>query len=457
MPGVVNIPAPPSSGTETVTPARDHDFAVISACHIVGDSAEERIKTLFIVDALKLRPFTLLDQLGFERFALAHMTVVDKLSIGQVAIHTTDLPQKKRKLEQGKDCPTCSPSTAPGLEQLLALSPYAATLLTRKFVELDTAMCELLNEDWTLQPQLQYACAQLLAGSIFFNTRKGDAVMNNVVEVYGRKKSVDAHRERFSAKKSVANKTSLPPATGTRYRDVWPLTLSDPDGERLVLGTHSFNALITSSIRLDCRDRVSVGGATSTFRLLDAQNSAATRIFLDVESVDAGLRMAGNRDVCFISARNKLDQLRQLRSKFNDGSTYRLCRASGFLTMRHTCNPYTVFTLADFDQAHSTDGQAAATLFQEVAKSVLAFGMEAALKRDAVTALRTSCLANGNVGKALDRVVACFPADHDTIPVIGNVALNSQLEQLAKVLSSYIATANSSVETFVQECFLDNA
>ncbi|KAG0339319.1 hypothetical protein BG005_003509, partial [Podila minutissima] len=322
---------------------------------------------------------------------------------------------------------------------------------------LEGPMCELLNEVWSFQPQLQYACAQVLAGSIFLNTRNGQAVINNTVEVYGRKQSVDAHRERFGAKKGIASKTSLPPATQTRYRDVWPLTLPDSDGERLLLGTHSFNALVTSSLRLDSKEPASVGGSTSSFRLLDPQDSAATRIYLDKESVEAGLSIAGNKDASFISVRNKLDQLRQLRSKFHDGSTYRLCRASGYLTMRHTCSPYTVFTLTDFDQSHSRDGQAASTLFQDIAKNVLRLGSMAVLRLDAVRTLRALCSASGNIGKTFDKIIACFPADENTIPIIGNVVLNAELEDLAQVLSSYISTANKLVVTFVQECFLDNA
>ncbi|KAF9973814.1 hypothetical protein BGZ75_001037, partial [Mortierella antarctica] len=249
-------------------------------------------------------------------------------------------------------------------------------------------MCELLNEAWTDQPQLQYACAQILAGSIFYNTQNGEAVINNTVEVYGRKLSVDAHRERFTVKKGVVSKTSLPPSR-TRYKDVWPLTLSDTDGHKSLLGTHSFNALVTSSLRLDTKEAASLGGAHSSFRLQDPQDSAATRIYLDEESVQAGLTIAKSKNASFVSARNKLEQLRQLRSKFHDGSTYRLCRASGFLTLRHTYYPYTVYTLADFDQSHSKDGQAASMLFQEIAKSVLDLGSEAALARETVLRLRS--------------------------------------------------------------------
>ncbi|KAG0009927.1 hypothetical protein BGZ82_003769, partial [Podila clonocystis] len=204
IPEAPNIPASLSSVTKTVAPARDHDLAVFSACHTESESAEEKCKTLYIVEALKLRPFSLCDQLGIERYALAHTTVVDRLARGQATVCATNLAPRKRRLEEDIVCTTCSPNVPPGLEQVLAISPYASTLRTRTFVELEGPMCELLNESWSFQPQLQYACAQVLAGSIFLNTRNGQAVINNTVEVYGRKQSVDAHRERFGAKKGIA-------------------------------------------------------------------------------------------------------------------------------------------------------------------------------------------------------------------------------------------------------------
>ncbi|KAG0247272.1 hypothetical protein BG011_001758 [Mortierella polycephala] len=452
IPDVLVIPAVQPSTTETLASSRDYDSAILSACHKENQSSEEKRKAISIIEALKLKPFVLKDQFGVEQYALAHATVVDRLAIGQVCVCATNIPQKKRRLED-KAPSTYSPNASSGLEQLMAISPYGSALLSRTFVELDRPMCDLLNEDWAFQPHLQYACAQVLAGSIFLNTRNGQAVINNTVEVYGRTRTVDAHRERFFVKDGVASRTSLPPATKVRYRDVWPLTLPDTEGERLLLGTQSFNALVTSSLRLDLKAPASIGAHTSSFRLLNSEDSAATHIYLDKESVTVGLSIARNKDAYFISARNKLQQLRQLGSKFYDSSTYRLCRASGYLTLRHACNPYTVFTLANFNQSSSKDGQAASTLFQDIAEAVLSLGSKAVLRRDALFRLRAQCLADGNVGMTLDKIIASSPADQEFIPVIGNVILNAELEGLAQVLSSYISTANKSVGAFVQECF----
>jgi hypothetical protein len=261
------------------------------------------------------------------------------------------------------------------------------------------------------------------------------------------------HRERFNTKKGTPTKTSLPPPTKTRYKDVWPLTIQDSEGERLLLGTQSFNALVTSSLRLDSKEPASLGGATSSFQLRDKQDSAATRIYLDKESVNRAFEIVKNKNASFISANDKLDQLRQLRSNFHDGSTYRLCRAAGFLTKRHTCNPYTIFTLLDFDQSQSSEGQTASTIFQEIAKDVLSQGSHAVLRLETVTKLRAECSKQGNVGKVFNKIIGCFPSDQQTIPIIGNTILNTELEALAQILSSYICTANKSVVIFVKDCF----
>ncbi|KAF9569192.1 hypothetical protein EC968_002663 [Mortierella alpina] len=286
VPATPHVPTAPLLGTKTAPPVRDHDLAILSACGMLSESDEEKCKVLYIVEALKLRPFAIRSELGLERFALAHKSVLDKLVLGEVAVTATDIPP----------------------------------------------------------------------GSIFYNTRNGEAVMNNTIEVYGRKITVDTHRERFSCKKGVVSKSSLPPSSPkTRYKLVWPLTITDSEGEKLLLGTHSFNAL-------------------------------------------------------------------------------------------------TVFTLADFDQSQSAEGQAASSLFQNVATAVLMQGSDAVLDLESVTTLRSQCSELGGVGKAFDDILKCF-SSQKAIPVIGNTALNAELEILAQILSSYICTANKSVVSFVQDSF----
>lgn len=98
---------------------------------------------------------------------------------------------------------------------------------------------------------MKYFAAQLLAGSIIHIVINNETIMVNTIEVYGRKKSVDIHREPFGSKKHNAITISLLPPRKTRYSDAWPITLISKDGPTLIIGTQSFNAFVASFIRLD--------------------------------------------------------------------------------------------------------------------------------------------------------------------------------------------------------------
>ncbi|KAG0166980.1 hypothetical protein DFQ29_000698, partial [Apophysomyces sp. BC1021] len=183
------------------------------------------------------------------------------------------------------------------------MSPYANVLRTRQYVELGDELCELVNRDLVFYPHLKYASAQLFAGSILRNNITGKAVMANTIEMYGRKKSVDLHREPFGKLKDIALPTSLPPPIQTRYTNVWPLTLPTRDGPKLVIGTLSGNALVTSATRLDqvelsylniIMEPPSVGAITASIDLSQTKDSLATSIFLDKESITKALSLAEN-------------------------------------------------------------------------------------------------------------------------------------------------------------------
>ncbi|ORZ08259.1 hypothetical protein BCR41DRAFT_310176, partial [Lobosporangium transversale] len=62
-------------------------------------------------------------------------------------------------------------------------------------------------------------------GSILYNGSNGQAVMINCIEIYGRKKHIDTHREPFKLLKNQVPQTSIPPFGKTKYDDIWPLTM----------------------------------------------------------------------------------------------------------------------------------------------------------------------------------------------------------------------------------------
>ncbi|KAG0054162.1 hypothetical protein BGZ83_011858 [Gryganskiella cystojenkinii] len=52
-----------------------------------------------------------------------------------------------------------------------------------------------------------------------------------------------------------------------------------------------------------------IGASTPSFVLTDASHSLATKIFLEAESLETGLKMAENRDTWSVSSSNLLYQL----------------------------------------------------------------------------------------------------------------------------------------------------
>ncbi|KAG0231814.1 hypothetical protein BGW41_002085, partial [Actinomortierella wolfii] len=195
---------------------RTFDEAILYSCGESHSSVGEKRKTLGIVDSLGLEPISIKDTLGIEQNALAHATVISRLPIGPVEL--SPVARQKRKLDADEICPNCSPAPAPGLDHLLSTSPYAARLATRSYIEISDEICELLNRDWQFSPHLRYAAAVILSGCLLVNNKNGQSIIANTVEVYGRQKTVDIHREPFIVQKGQPLATSLPPSIKTPYK-----------------------------------------------------------------------------------------------------------------------------------------------------------------------------------------------------------------------------------------------
>ncbi|ORZ07703.1 hypothetical protein BCR41DRAFT_278078, partial [Lobosporangium transversale] len=101
------------------------------------------------------------------------------------------------------------------------------------------------------------------------------------VEVYGRKEHIDVHCEPFQISKGIATRTSIPGSNEHRYVGVYPTTMHSKNSERLVIGTHTMDTLATPPIRIDQKEKPSVGGKTLSFLLENGRSPFNTRIYLD--------------------------------------------------------------------------------------------------------------------------------------------------------------------------------
>ncbi|KAG0379627.1 hypothetical protein BGX24_012416 [Mortierella sp. AD032] len=438
---------------EHALPKPCYDETALAACQHLHASTDNKAKALLIIRHLELKPFIIKDHLGEGQCALTNSTALERLSARSSNVTAIAPEPKKRKLATNL-CQSCSPTPTNGLENLMASSPYADVLHTRSYLQLNDQHCKLLNRDWTFQPNLRYVCARLLAGCILLNTSNGQAVMANTVEVYGRNRRLDIHREQLIPVKGEAIRTSLPPSTGLRYDDVWPLTITFSDGERLLIGTQSCNILITSSLRLDVKQLPSLGGSTVLFRLSAESASSATQIFLDQASIKRAFELNSDDKAWSVQSQDQMGELRQLRTKFHDASTFMLCRASGHFARHRACQPYTVFNLSTCDRFRAGGkGIAAAIIFNEVAQEVLRRGADGCLKRTMVEEVRRQCGDGGGITKAVDNILGLFETDSGPLPIIGNMLLNKELEDLANEMASLLVKANLYSTKFIEQSF----
>ncbi|CAO3689633.1 unnamed protein product [Rhizopus stolonifer] len=349
--------------------------------------------------------------------------------------------------DSGSNLCKCSSLVASGLENLSNTSPYRKLFTERKYVELTSEICELLNKDWDFFPQIKFFSSKLFSGAILENKINGQAVMINTIEIYGRIKHVDVHRESFGKLKENVKLTSLPPPIKTMYPNVWPLSMQSSHGLKLVIGTQVSNILVTSCIRLDTRKPSSVGSYTLDFILSSTQESLSTKIFLDEESLQMAMTIFNSPVTTRLSDTHIIYQLRQLQTKFLTKTAYTLCRASGPLTVRHTAQPYTIFTLSDYDLAHSSGP----IIFRSIATLVLKKGKDSYLSKDFVQKLENT--ATGKIKDILQAIVSLFSPDSTTLPILGNDRLNKYLEQLVKLIIPSISLANSSVQKEIDQIF----
>ncbi|KAG1046716.1 hypothetical protein G6F43_010809 [Rhizopus delemar] len=142
-------------------------------------------------------------------------------------------------------------------------------------------------------------------------------------------------------------------------------------------------------------------------------------------------------------------QLRQLQTKFSAKAAYTLCRASGPLIVRHTAQPYTIFTLSDYDLSHSSGPKT----FQSIGTLVLKKGKDVYLSKDYIQKLENT--ATSKVKGILQAIVFLFSPDNTTIPILGNDGLNRLLEQLVDLIMPSISLANSSVQKEIDRIFED--
>lgn len=313
-------------------------------------------------------------------------------------------------------------------------------------------IANLLNQDWLLRPQMRFYAAKVLAGAILVNPSSLSAIMINTIEVYGRTSIIDAHCERSMTKKKVAAPTTNPPID-TRYCNVWVVSMNDIDGSKLNISTKTFNGLVTSSMRLDANIIPELGAGTSAFDV-DEDTGRQVQIFLDAANVAFAAKLANNERANNIHDYDHLQQLRQVRSKFSEHSTYIPSRASSSMCNFHRTQPQTIFTYCSFDNGNNkTDGKLMSKLFAKVALAVLMKKDKAVLEKTIVSNILSECSTAGRAAKTISKILSTFSDDRESITILNNTDLDTHLKELATFMTPYLTTANDIIKSDIQKCY----
>ncbi|KAJ2960877.1 hypothetical protein NQZ79_g3809 [Umbelopsis isabellina] len=458
---VPRLPTIPSS--ELKDTLRSHDGAIIYSCNSQNHSREEQIRTIKLTKALDLEPLAIINANGKEFNALTHKDLAKIFVFNQESCTFRPSVNLKRKISSlEKDDEDENWSLEPSIALILKNCKYSDHFAKQKYIEVDDTISEMMNTDWTFHPQLRYACARLLAGSIIMN-KNGNALLVNTVEIYGRTRTVDSHYERFWFSSKQPLKSTLPPLQSC-YKNVWPTNISDADGLKLIIATKTFGALVTSSLRLDDSTiGAELGPTTSSMNFEKRQLSTTSRIFMNHESLLAAQKMIDTSDVTEIEPSNVIYQLRQVRNKFHHISTYERCRSTYAPFSNHCLQPLTIWTYCDYDgraNTDETDGRMASKLFRDIAIEMVKFGPSASISRRSVADIMAPCKENGNVLKTMQNIMSMFATAQSgsasTMMIYQNAQLNKELESLAAILASYLNAANKSISPHLM-CILEDS
>ncbi|KAG1276670.1 hypothetical protein G6F60_012516 [Rhizopus arrhizus] len=329
------------------------------------------------------------------------------------------------------DTNAIEPSICNDLASLIYKSPHRRLLASRKYFELDDTAELLLNKGWLHEPQVKFACAQVLADAVLMNVSNGEAILVNTVEMYRGTKSVDIHRELpFSSSMSIF---TIKPT----YANIWPHIRSTGDGSKLPgpkRETKSGAIIVSFCYVTTAYENIHRSG-----QLDKGKKDRIKCVNMIHRTVQFDCPRRGN----------------YVHSSHHP-TTYYLCRASSDATLFSHLQSYIVFTYCDHEgSAKSMDNEnasmIASRLFQRIAYSIIHSPSEAHLDKDFVASLHDKCKNNGKIKQLFRDLLHLFGDDMEMV-IIGNSILNNQiLQHMAAIMSSDISKANETVVFRIQK------
>jgi hypothetical protein len=310
---------------------------------------------------------------------------------------------------------------------------YSFLLKLDQYHEVSIGDRQILNRDWMYGEEVRLASAQLLGGAILVDGEQ--LLFINTAEVYARSPSLDVHHERLDP---VATFSSVPTPSGP-YNNLSVLAYENDNSRKLIIGTYSFNALVTSSIRLDLDHDLETGPSTKNF-----SPSPYTKIFIANTSQTAVNDIIRTKKSVLYDF-DTLHQLRQLRSRLTSPSTYSISRASSLLTNHISCRPYTVFTIVDSgSSSNDTDEILACMVLRSIALKVLNNRLTISKHEiDDIVKLKKGSTTVTNTIKSISSLMK----ENESMAILHNQELETHLSILASIITKKLPTFNENVKS----------
>ncbi|KAI8982056.1 hypothetical protein BDF20DRAFT_834710 [Mycotypha africana] len=390
-----------------------------------------------VISALKLSPFDMdVDFKDGFRQKITALTTADVEDIEHREV-------KKIKLSAPYDKPSSSaicihvnnPSSTSACNEIIKNSPYRQLLAFDNYTMLDEKHLELLNAHWRKRPWMYMMVGRLLASSILVDGSY--ALLLTGVESYCRYSSIDAHVEK------VPHQSSLPDLM-SQYPNKLKITkILFDNSEKLVIGSNTCNILAISSIRIDdAKIAPEVGASTKKF-----SPSTNTRIFLSTTSIKKAMELFNaSSDRLLSLGADPLTHIRQLRSKFNQESTYSLARVFGEFTQNLTVQPFTIYTLNNSVHKAETDVILGSRMLELIAHTIHEDPDAKLAKKDVITVLHktTSQQKQTKVRKDIQKILDLFEENKE-IDIIGNTSLCTFLRSVADITTDGLKKANQEI------------
>ncbi|KAI9263008.1 hypothetical protein EDC94DRAFT_608046 [Helicostylum pulchrum] len=193
---------------------------------------------------------------------------------------------------------------------------YPGLLRHQEYNEVNESVMEILNQDWKRKPYIRIACGQLLAGSIL--VEGNEVLLINCIELYNQNLSLDPHYEKFGLMYMVGSGPSL----NNKYNGINIISKVEDRSKKLLISTLVFNALVTSSLRLDHNYLPEVGASTFLF-----SPTKDTKLYLSSRSIEQANKTIGEK--LELANLHDLDsQLRQVKSRLASPLMYTSARFS---------------------------------------------------------------------------------------------------------------------------------